>query len=171
MNLAHCSGLTSETHVDLDDMIREERRRCFWSIFLLKRLHGADVSALDFSGEEDFPWYPRSSDLPGKEDHSTSGPSSYTTEGGTSRGITKNLGVVAYAIQLSGVWFKTTRYARRRGSPDKLPPWSPQSEYATIVAQQMEFETRVPYSHRFKPSGFAKKSAEEIHMNRSYWCP
>jgi hypothetical protein len=158
--------------------MREERRRCFWSIFLLKRLHGADFSILDFSGEENFPWYPEST---GKAAPSGYSPGnnynrsySMSTEAGlgtSSREEVKDAGIVAYVIQLSEVWFKTTRYARRRGKPSALPPWSPQSEYSTIMTQQMEFETRMPYIHRFKPANFASKSSEELHSNRDYWGP
>lgn len=148
----------------MSEPMSEERRRCFWSIFLLKRLHGADVTVLDFSGEENFPWYPRttgySPDTESRAPRSSNPPDEV-----------KDLGVVAYSIQLSEVWFKTTRYARRRATPSNLPPWSPQSEYAIIVAQTMEFETRMPSRHRYKPSGFAQKSPEELQSNRSYWGP
>lgn len=164
MNLAHCASLTTESPPNLSDIVREERRRCFWSIFLLKRLHGADVTVLDFSGEENFPWYPSTTGIPPNERNMS------TTTAGLQNDV-KDLGIVAYSIQQSEVWFKTTRYARRRATPSTLPPWSPQSEYATIVAQTMDFETRMPSKHRYKPSGFAQKSAEELQANRAYWGP
>jgi hypothetical protein len=178
MNLAHCAGLTSESLTPANSTVREERRRCFWSIFLLKRLHGADFSILDFSGEENFPWYPTSTGKVGANSHLSSNNydrsyavSSEVVSGTSSREEVKDAGIVAYAIQLSEVWFKTTRYARRRGKPSALPPWSPQSEYSSIMTQQMEFETRMPYTHRFKPANFVSKSSEELQSNRDYWGP
>ena len=169
IDLAHCSGLTHESNMSLTNVAREERRRCFWSIFVLKRLHGADFAVLDFSGEENFPWYPKST---GSPPVSASATPSISQFGNNIAGEDKvDSGIVAYAIQLSEVWFKTTKYGRRRGKESKLAPWSPQSEYATIMAQQMEFETRVPYIHRFKPANFSSKSSEELQRNRDYWGP
>jgi hypothetical protein len=170
MDLAHCAGLTCESPIPITDVVREERRRCFWSIFLLKRLHGTDFSVLDFSAEDNFPWYPTSTGKPSATNaYLTTSPSSLERiPGGDDK---SDAGILAYTIQLSEVWFKTTKYGRRRGKPSKLPPWSPQSEYATIMAQQMDFETRMPYVHRFKPAEFSSKSAEELHRNRDYWGP
>jgi hypothetical protein len=169
MDLAHCSGLTHESNMSLSNIAREERRRCFWSIFVLKRLHGADFTVLDFSGEENFPWYPKSTGNPPISASATPSISQLGTN--IASGDKVDSGIVAYAIQLSEVWFKTTKYGRRRGKESKLAPWSPQSEYATIMAQQMDFETRVPYIHRFKPANFSSKSSEELQRNRDYWGP
>ncbi|RDW84493.1 hypothetical protein BP6252_02083 [Coleophoma cylindrospora] len=171
MSLAHNAGLTSESPLYLTDKVREERRRCFWSLFLLKRLHGADFSVLDFSGEENFPWYPETTGKPVNSARAADRPSPPRLDTDPPREHMQDKGVVAYAIQLSEVWFKTTRYSRRRGKPSSLPPWSPQSEYSIILAQQMDFETRMPYIHRFKPAEFSKKSAEDLHANRDYWGP
>ncbi|KAI9744931.1 MAG: hypothetical protein M1818_001857 [Claussenomyces sp. TS43310] len=167
MELAHCAGLTSEDHLMVSDVMREERRRCFWSCFTLKRLHGANFSVLDFTEEENFPWYPSSTKKPSFADTRPDAP----LDGRPSPEDKGDAGIVAYAIQLSEVWFRTTKYGRRRGKPSKLPPWSPQSEYATIMAQQMDFETRTPDHHRFKPAGFSSRSPEELHEHREYWGP
>ncbi|KAH6698382.1 fungal-specific transcription factor domain-containing protein [Leptodontidium sp. MPI-SDFR-AT-0119] len=163
MSLAHNAGLTSESHAILPDQEKEERRRCFWSLFLVKRLHGADFMILDFSAEDNFPWYPETTGEPVSPGHEPS--PARTDEQGPNKGI------VAYAIQLSEVWFKITRYARRRGKPNSLPPWSSQSEYSTILAHQMDFETRMPYMHRFEPAKFSQRSVEHLNSNRDYWGP
>jgi hypothetical protein len=136
---------------------------------MLKRLHGADFTVLDFSGEENFPLYPKSTGRPPIPASAT--PSASQFGSNSAVGDKLDSGIVAYAIQLSEVWFKTTKYGRRRGKESKLPPWSPQSEYATIMAQQMEFETRTPYIHRFKPANFSSKTSEELQRNRDYWGP
>jgi hypothetical protein len=118
MNLAHNAELTSESPVKLSVIEEEERRRCFWSLFVLKRLHGTDFNILDFTGDENFPNYPSTPDRPiDMEDQvSPIEPSSVEK------------GIVAYAIQLSEVWFKIAKYARGRGKPSAVLPWSPQSE-------------------------------------------
>lgn len=169
MDLAHCSGLTRESNMSLTNVAREERRRCFWSILVLKRLHGANFTVLDFSGEENFPWYPKSTGKPSIS--ASTAPLISQFGSNIATGDNVDSGIVAYAIQLSEVWFKTTKYGRRRGKESKLPPWSPQSEYATIMAQQMDFETRVPYIHRYKPANFSSKASEELQRNRDYWGP
>ncbi|PVH76928.1 hypothetical protein DL98DRAFT_591771 [Cadophora sp. DSE1049] len=163
MSLAHNAGLTSELNLVLPDQEKEERRRCFWSLFLLKRLHGADFMILDFSAEDNFPWYPETTGEPLSPGQESS--PARTDEQGPDKGI------VAYAIQLSEVWFKITRYARRRGKPSSLPPWSSQSEYALILAHQMDFETRMPYIHRFEPAKFSQRSVDHLNSNRDYWGP
>jgi hypothetical protein len=165
MTLAHNAGLTSETHVIISDHEKEERRRCFWSLFLLKKLHGADFLILDFSSEDDFPAYPRTIGTQldvGDELPSTAEPLD---------GESADKGIVAYAIQLTEVWFNITRYARRRGKPTTIPPWSSESEYSRILAQQMKFETKMPYHHRFKPAKFSENPIEHLNSNRGYWGP
>ncbi|KAA8571160.1 hypothetical protein EYC84_000505 [Monilinia fructicola] len=171
MSLAHNAGLTTESHAPLSDSLREERRRCFWSLFLLKRLHGAEFSVIDFAGEENFPWYPETTGKPLNPGHFTSGETPDISSPEFASSDTQDKGVVAYAIQLSEVWFKITRYARRRGNPSTLPPWSPQSDYALIMAQQMDFETRTSQIHRFKSAKFSQRSTEDLHANRDYWGP
>ena len=163
ISLAHSAGLTSESQQSFTSIVLEERRRCFWGLYLLKTLQAADFGIVDLAGEENLPWYPESAKTPNQADGST------VLINNLSRN--QDTGVVACALQLSEVWFKITRYARRRGKPSKLPPWSPQSEYAIIMAQQMESETRMPNVHRFKPAQFSKKATEDLNANRDYWGP
>lgn len=169
MDLAHCAGLTAENYSTEDEVTKEERRRCFWSLFLLKKLHGASFSLLDFSVESDFPWYPKSSDQPPLSDIDVAEADVSPVD--VTGHKSKDPGIVAYMIQLSEVWFKTTKYARRRGKPSSIPPWSSQSEYSTIASQQMDFETRMPHIHRFKLAEFHNRTSEELDSNRSYWGP
>jgi hypothetical protein len=131
----------------------------------LKKLHGADFLILDFSSDDDFPPYPRTIGTQpdvGDVTASTAEPLA---------GESADKGIVAYAIQLTEVWFNITRYARRRGKPTTIPPWSSESEYSRILAQQMKFETKMPYHHRFKPAKFSEKSLEQLNSSRGYWGP
>ncbi|KAH8596170.1 hypothetical protein B0O99DRAFT_124949 [Bisporella sp. PMI_857] len=162
-SLAHNAGLSSECRQVLPESVREERRRCFWSLILFKRLHGLDLGILDCTSEENFPWFPESTGKPAQPDPVLLASSS-------PRDIIDR-GIISCEIQLCEIWFKITRYARRRGKPSTLPPWSPQSEYAGIMAQQMELETRMPHVHRFRPAEFSKKPMVELQNNRDYWGP
>ncbi|KAM3088829.1 hypothetical protein ACMFMG_000456 [Clarireedia jacksonii] len=171
MSLAHNAGLTTECRIRLSDTAHEERRRCFWSLFLLKRLHGAEFSVIDFAGEDSFPWYPETTGRPLSPEEFYNGDTPDVSSPEFATPDTQDKGIVAYAIQLSEVWFKITRYARRRGTPSTLPPWSPQSDYALIMAQQMDFETRTSQVHRFKSAKFSQRTTEDLHANRDYWGP
>ncbi|KAJ9216558.1 transcriptional regulator family: Fungal Specific TF [Paecilomyces variotii] len=165
MNLAQCANLGSERHMFVTDVAREERRRCFWSICLLKRLHGEGFSILDLS--ENSPPFPESTGKP---------PAAHLGESGVvqvnqANNSMKDEGIVGYVIILSEVFSKTARYVRHRGRPSHIPPWSPQSEYSKIIALQMEVETRMPSTHRFKTANLADRSLDELQSNRDYWGP
>jgi hypothetical protein len=171
MDLAQCAGLTTESHVSLSDVAREERRRCFWSLCLLKRLHGGTFAVLDFSGDGNVPQYPISTDKSSVPTSAVDTSGRPTPDPRVRRSELKDLGIITYAIQLTEVWHKAARYAGRRGKPSKYPPWSPQSDYSIIVGQQMEYETQFPYKHRFRPAKFAEQSLEDLQRDRGYWGP
>ncbi|KAH8649721.1 hypothetical protein BGZ60DRAFT_389605 [Tricladium varicosporioides] len=165
ISLAHNAGLMTESSAAISPQDKEERRRCFWSLYLLKRLHGADFMVLDFATEDNFPQFPESN-----TDVIDAGrPSANKMQKQSINN--KDQGIISYAIQLSDVWFKITRYAWRRGKPSNTPPWSLDSEYSTIMAQQMDFETRMPYAYRFKPAKFSQQSLDELNSSRDFWGP
>lgn len=163
MNLAQCANLGSESNPALDSGAREERRRCFWSICLLKRLHGGEFTILD-GLDGNFPPFPES---PGRF------PASLTPEDtdGTRSTDMEDQGIIAYVIIISEVFATTARYVRHHGKPSNIAPWSSQSEYSKIITLQMDMETRMPYIHRFRPANLNERTAEELHANRIYWGP
>lgn len=165
MSLAQNAGLTSQSDITLSSQDIEERRRCFWSLCLLKRLHGADFMVLDFCADENLPWYPETTSNPHTQPEISQSPTGLDFLSPPDKGI------VAYAIQQTEVWFKITRYAWRRAKPSSLPPWSLQSDYSTIKAQLMDFETQMPYIYRFKPAKFSQQSLEHLNASRDYWGP
>ncbi|KAJ5105228.1 hypothetical protein NUU61_002575 [Penicillium alfredii] len=164
MNLAQCANLGSESRSSMSAMAREERRRCFWSICLLKRLHGGEFSLLDVP-QDGGPPYPASPTLPARL--LSPGPSTLEMR----RSDIQDQGIITYVIMLSEVFARTTRYVRLHGRPSNVPPWSPHSEYSKILNLLMEIETRVPYTHRFKPANLGERSLEELQANREYWGP
>ncbi|KAJ5549821.1 hypothetical protein N7535_002237 [Penicillium sp. DV-2018c] len=164
MNLAQCANLGQEPRSSTNTVFREERRRCFWSICLLKRLHGGDFSILDIP-EAAGPPYPRSPPRPAR--FLSPGPSIVETR----QSGMEDEGIIAYVVILSEVFARTARYVRLHGRPSNVPPWSPESEYSKILALQMETETRMPYLHRFKPANLSERSLDELQANREYWGP
>lgn len=165
MNLALCAKLDTEPSFTISPMAREERRRCFWSIFLLKRLYGGDLSNIDFPDER-FPPFPGSPDVPPLI---SSGEDSVTDSGRPTD--LQDQGIIVYVIMLSKVFMKTSIYVRRHGKQSSIPPWSSQSEYSEILALQMEMETRVPYTHRFKLARLSERTSEDLQIYRDYWGP
>ncbi|TAQ88660.1 hypothetical protein B7494_g3032 [Chlorociboria aeruginascens] len=166
MSLAQSANISAVIDDQISDLLLEERRRCFWGIWLLRQLHGEDCRLLEIPDEDQYPNYPNSACQP-----PCNGKSILPFSGSPLRTEKPDLGIVGYSIQLSDVWFKITKYGRRRSKPSRIPPWSPQSEYATIMAQAMEYETRMAPIHRYKPSDFANRTSEELNANREYWAP
>jgi hypothetical protein len=166
MNLAKCANLACETQRLPNQVAREERRRCFWSICLLRRLHGEGFHMLDLTGDDNLPTWPESTGVP--PDIRIPDPSG--VEARLSCNM-KDEGVVAYVIMISEVFSRTARYVKRRGKSNVFPPWSPQSEYSKIISLQMEVETRMSYTHRFKYANLAERSTEDLQSHRDYWGP
>ena len=163
MNLAQCANLDVESRALTNEVLREERRRCFWSICLLKRLHGGEFS-LDLP-EGGGPPFPESSSRPARM------LSPVPSTPGVRRSELQDQGIIAYVIMLSEAFARTARYVRLRGRPGNVPPWSPHSEYSKIIALQMNLETRMPLTHRFKPANLGDRSSEELQAHREYWGP
>ncbi|KAJ5832943.1 hypothetical protein N7474_001254 [Penicillium riverlandense] len=164
MNLAQCANLGADARSTTSHIVREERRRCYWSICLLKRLHGGDFSILDPPEVGGLP-YPESPSRPARL--LSPGPSALEIR----RSDMQDQGIIAYVIMLSEVFARTARYVRLHGRPSNVPPWSPHSEYSKIIALQMDLETRMPYTHRFKPANLGDRSPEELQAHREYWGP
>jgi hypothetical protein len=156
----------SESSSTQNHVTKEERRRCFWSICLLRRLHGEEVHILDFTSQDNLPKYPRSTGVAPSIDN----PDPSGVEARIIRRM-KDEGIVSYVLLLSETFSRTAAYVKRRGKPNNFPPWSPESEYSKIIALQMDGETRMPYTHRFKYSNLDERSLEDLQSNRDYWGP
>lgn len=171
MDLSQSSGLSAEYSRHVLDHAVEEHRRCYWSVVLLHNLYSYPAGSFTFVMDDRVPKIPQSPDQP-------LGTSSEITDAALeqpqSTGLSNehsDLGIVAYTIQLSGLWQRAARYAHRRGKSVTLPAWSPQSEYAQITAQLMEIETGMPYKYRFRPSRFTEQQPQQLQRNRAFWAP
>jgi len=95
----------------------------------------------------------------------------HQSDGGSQLASSSDLGIESYAIQMTEVWYEVRQWTHQRGKLDQHPPWSGESRYHKIMLHQMEVESRLPYKHRFKPSGFADHAISDLSVNRSYWVP
>lgn len=163
MDLAESAGLSTDCHASYHDPSHEERRRCFWSILFLKKLHGGNCGNYSISADESLPKFPTSTKKPPAPD--------FNSDPRTLQEGPRDEGITAYVIQLSEYWHKTLRYARRRANPGAHYPWSAESEYSKIMVSMMEMESHMPYKHRFRSSKFADRPTEELEKQRDYWCP
>lgn len=168
-DLSQICGLSLSCAKVPDNLLHEEQLRCFWSIRLLVRLHANLLGEFSISVTESLLLqYPSSAPKPISTRLSGSGLGEDTRQATEQ----KDLGIVAYVIQLSDVWQRAVQYARRRRQPETHPPWATESDYAKVMAMQMDRESMMPPSkHRFKPANFAERSTSELNEHRSYWGP
>ncbi|RFU31138.1 hypothetical protein B7463_g5214, partial [Scytalidium lignicola] len=156
MSLAYSAGLASESSIPISRTQQVERSLCFWSLYIIKQLHGPDFGILEFPEEDNFPAYPESASPPKQPGQIAA----TVPDDQPSRPGPPDEGIFLYAIDMAVLWSKITAYARRRGKPSKLPPWAPDSEYQIIMAKIMDAETKMPSIHRFKPAEFSKRTPE-----------
>lgn len=167
-NLAIATDMARNSRLDLyayaskQSTKYEEHVRCLWSIVMLQYLCGAVgtfMTSINTSGLV----YPSSS--------SSNSLASNAQQLCTVAGDAPDLGVVAYAAQMTEVWYRVRQYVQHRGREDSHPPWSGHSTYSKIMFSQMELESQMPHKHRFKPSGFTEHDISVLSTNRQYWAP
>lgn len=170
LDLALSAGLSSEYPGTQQIEIHQERRRCYWSVVLLKNLYGFPSGSLSFLQDDKTP-KPFLSPMPPLGTSSAMRDASLEQpEGTTNPDETKDLGIFMYAIQLSEIWQKAARCAHRRGKPGGMwPSWSAQSEYGQTVALLMEFESKFPWKYRFRPGRFADQDPLQLREDREFW--
>lgn len=167
--LSIASELTRSARLDLfcrsnsNNPRTEEHVRCLWSIVLLQYLSGG-FGPMSITIDTSSLRYPTSD--------ATNKMASTARQGsGVNQDTDNDLGVVAYALQMTEAWHMVRRYVQQRGKIDQFPPWSGKSVYASIMCRQMEIESQMAHRHRFRPSRFAEHSIIELSANRYYWAP
>lgn len=172
MDLAQSAGLATESPwASAKDL--EERRRCYWSLVLLKNLYGNMAGTFSFIPNDYTPKHPTSTQPPSRSNSSITEPGLPQPDApaGSAPVAEKDLGLLAYVISMSELWAQTVRYARRRGKSQQPPPWTPESEYQRIMVRLMELETRMPYKYRYKPARLGDYSTAELQQSRTFWAP
>ncbi|EXJ71327.1 uncharacterized protein A1O5_05133 [Cladophialophora psammophila CBS 110553] len=169
IDLVSSSGLSSEHRRPNCDYIDDERRRCYWSVVLLRNLYGVSPSTFSFVQDERTPRLPQRPQPPLGISCQITDAALEQPDGPSSSNEPSDHGIFAYVVQLSQVWQRAARFANRRGNVGSLPAWSPQSEYSQITAELMEVETRLPYKYRFRPSRFLNQDHHELEQHRDFW--
>lgn len=163
MTLARSARLHQESRGFVVTPFNDERRRCYWSIVLLRRLLGEPL----------YPSYSRS--LPAFPDSSGAPPCDALSPEGlrmASRPEHEDTGIVAVVIQLSEVWAVIQDYARARGLSDgNVAPWSPFSRYSTAQQMLMNLGHNLSPLHRYRCLQLSSVTAEDLESSRGYWAP
>lgn len=81
-------------------------------------------------------------------------------------------GISKVVRELSNVWHMARVYAAgRRTEPECPPPWMPDSEYANVMIEHQNWESRVPRDYRFAVNRFDQLDDEDLQKHRAYWSP
>jgi hypothetical protein len=169
MDLAQSAGLATEYAPTRPNLAQEERRRCYWTIVLLRNLFGNMAGVSSFTVTDYTPKPPRSAEQPAGSSSNITEPGLQQQDGG--RDYSSDLGILSYVTSMSEIWARTVRHARRRGKSQQPPPWAPDSDYQRILAQLMNFEPQMPYKYRFKPARFSEFENAELQDSRTFWAP
>ncbi|KAK6369707.1 hypothetical protein LTS17_009157 [Exophiala oligosperma] len=170
LDLVLSAGLSSENSRVQQTEDYQERRRCYWSVVLLKNLYGSPSGLFSMLQDDKTPKPFESPEAPLGTSSAIRDASLEQPEGVTSDEEAKDLGIFMYAIQLSEIWRKTARWAHRRGKPGgSLPSWSSQSEYAQIMAHLMEYESKFPWKYRFRPARYSEHEPAQLEQHRDFW--
>ncbi|KAH8890453.1 hypothetical protein GQ53DRAFT_721685 [Thozetella sp. PMI_491] len=163
MTLTRCAQLHRESSKLTNGPAVEERRRCYWSIALLRRLHGEPVHPPHSLAPPPYPDTPTAPPLTAMspEGHRVASHSTLSTGG-----------IMTTVIQLSEVWSIAQEYARARGgSEDNVVIWSPLSKYSTTLQKLMNLGQKLPALHRYRCVQLPSVSAEDLERSRDFWAP
>jgi hypothetical protein len=158
MRLSQSAKLNAESPTRPAPSNIEERRRCFWSLYLLEMICShAFASSQQLVGCR--PPYPSSLELKPIDNLELGQP-----------GGGNNHGIIGYSIELLELWQTTLNYATGQTSP-KEAPWSPNSEHFQLAARIMEWEANLCKHHRSAHTKFREQDLMEVRANLRYWGP
>ncbi|RDW59242.1 hypothetical protein BP5796_12166 [Coleophoma crateriformis] len=165
MNLANCSSLNSNPSAGTNSAETEERRRCFWSISLVGRLHGSSVEFFQGRMKQDppFPVSVKPNALPNAQDESN--------PVGNGSHISHDSGIIGYVMLLTKVWSAARLYLESHGNLGSVPPWSPKSEYSKVFALLTDLGIEMHPNHRYRNVRPLDRSAHDLQTHRAYWGP
>ncbi|RAL10692.1 fungal specific transcription factor domain-containing protein [Aspergillus homomorphus CBS 101889] len=144
---------------------RDDQTRCCWSVYILERafapgplLLGVSSHPLAQLGYPTSPPRPRS--LVANDDGSV--PTAFASNAA-------DLGIHAYCLQVTELWYKVLGYLRQRLANPTDDPWLVSSPHHTLVAQYYEFETGISQLHRYRNVGFHTITPTELLQHKEYW--
>ncbi|PLB38272.1 Zn(II)2Cys6 transcription factor [Aspergillus candidus] len=142
----------------------DEKRRCLWSIELLKHLQGDGIQTHRLKSGVLTPFDTRSGL---SASHEPVAIPQYP-------GVTspqEDLGLFPYTIQLTEVWALAMNYAATRVDPASPPPWFSRSDYSIVTYWHTDFDSRVPLKFRYHANRFHSHSLAELEQRRDFWGP
>ncbi|RAH41097.1 fungal specific transcription factor domain-containing protein [Aspergillus brunneoviolaceus CBS 621.78] len=144
---------------------RDDQRRCCWSVFILERVFAPGPSLLHIDsyplGRVGYPVSPpRPRSLMANDDGSA--PNAFASSAA-------DLGIQAYCLQVTGLWYEVLGYLRQRLANPTDDPWIAASRHHTLVAQYYEFETGISQLHRYRNVGFHTITSSELLQHKEYW--
>lgn len=156
------ASLASSAKLHLESIgpphIREERRRCYWSIVLLNKLFGGP--GMRSSTVPQFPQNPGNSNII---------PHIETPHPG------EPFRIMEVVLALSDVWAKTQVYVKTScgtaADRNRVFPWEPGSSFSATTAAFMGIGTKVPLSHRYRTMDISRMTRELLENDRSFWGP
>lgn len=163
MTLANAAQLQQEGPVTSNSVVFEERRRCYWSIILLRRLLGWPVEASNH--KTPLPPFPDSPSSPQADAMSPEG-------NRVAADPSFRDGIVSTVIVLSKAWSLAQDYVRSRGTSERnIPPWSPESTYGTSMQMLLSLGKEFSPLHRYRHLRLSSVTSEELEKSRAYWAP
>lgn len=146
------------------DSAAEERRCCYWSIVLLRRLLGFTTQlAVTFNSNQLA--YPASCSTPPHSVLRADFRPAYEQSKGDN-------GIMVLVFEMSEEWVKVMAYVRHClcSGPD-VSPWLTTSRYSAALSGVMSIETRLQPLHRIKHINFRELTLEDLERCREYWAP
>ncbi|KAH8896205.1 hypothetical protein GQ53DRAFT_14079 [Thozetella sp. PMI_491] len=77
--------------------------------------------------------------------------------------------MLPFIMQLSEVWRLARAYALSQPDGDTPPPWTPQSDYSSVMERHFDIDSRVPMKFRWQTNRFHERDLEELQRRREYW--
>lgn len=162
---------SAQLHLDWreDEDMREERKRCYWSIVLLTRLLGESGPTAP-AAQDSLPAYPQCS---------TASPADVmkTTERVGQAGSPppeSSFSIVEVVLKLSEVWCLAQRYVQTEGmtrNTEGVFPWSAQSSYSRVTESFMNIGSRMPFGHRYRNMNIRHMTKDVLRQSRTFWAP
>lgn len=148
----------------LRELASEERRCCYWSIVLLRRLLGVTAPLATAHEVRSLP-YPSSCSMPSGSVLRPEIRQAYEKSIGDN-------GVMVFVMEMSEEWAKVMTYVRDCLTfTSDVSPWLTTSRYAGALAGVMSIETRLQPLHRYKHVTFRELTLADLEDCRQYWAP
>ncbi|KAH7126053.1 hypothetical protein EDB81DRAFT_203261 [Dactylonectria macrodidyma] len=79
--------------------------------------------------------------------------------------------ILGYAAELTDAWRMARAYAASHVDVDGPPPWTPDSDYSSVMLRHLEVDCKVPLKYRFAANDFGGHDIDALQSQRSYWGP